>query len=264
MVKILNKINQNIPKKFDNGLIIYCGINIYGEEILEIIEPELKCSIFDYICHNKFKLEYLNILSKQCNGSIIFINGKETYIYNYKNDFVKVKHINGLLIKNHKKGGQSQKRFDKLAKESRVNYIKNVIDNLNNIKTVKNWIFGSSEMLDLLEKYKKLIYVNYSVGGFINFNRNTIYEKREEFKNYLVNINNNENIYKDILYYLETEPDYLDFDPANALDMKYFITKLDLGKELLNSEKHIILNKNSKYYEKLIAFDYIALKYFNY
>ena len=46
--------------------------------------------------------------------------------------------------------------------------------------------------------------------------------------------------------------------------MKWFITKLPLTKELLESDSNIKLISASKHYSRLNIFDYIGVKYFNY
>ena len=44
--------------------------------------------------------------------------------------------------------------------------------------------------------------------------------------------NENDKIYEKIIKYLDTNPDYLDFDPSNAPNMKWFITKLNLSENI--------------------------------
>lgn len=262
VIKILTKIKVNIGSKiFKNGIIIYCGVDNNNYEIFELIEPEYECNDFYYNCGKKFNTTYIDKYFSKNNGHIIFTSGNETIIYKYNGKFTKVKHINANLIKRHKKGGQSQKRFDKLAEESRMIYVTNIIDNLNTLNSDNNWIFGSQEILDMVLSRKKK--VDIKNGGFLNFNKTTINDTKK-FSQYLeISNNNNDDILKEMIYYLETGPDFLDFDMSNITNMKNFIIKDDhLYDEIKNSNKRIILNIDSKYYEKLYMFNYIGLKFY--
>jgi hypothetical protein len=263
VIRLLKKIQNNVLNSYKNGVLIYCGIDEYKKEIFEIIEPEVECNIFYYNCGNKFNTEFIKKFSKNYDGNIIFVNGNETFIYNYNGSFKKSKHINGNLVKRHKKGGQSQKRFERLAEESRIVYVNHIIDYLNELNSNKNWIFGSDEILNLILKNNNLK-VKLNNGGFLNFNNETINDT-DTFLNYLKLEDDDKNniIFEKIVFYLDTDPDYLDFEPNNFNEMKFFITKIK-DENMINSEKCLKLNTNNKYYERLHIFDYIGLKYYNY
>lgn len=264
--RLLTKISENIDvKKYQNGLFIYVGIDEFDKEIFELIEPNAKCDIFYYNCSNKFDTDTIKNYLETHSGSIVFANGKECIIYEHKNEFIKKKHINANLIKRHKKGGQSQVRFGRLAEESRTHYVSYIIDYLNQINTKNNWIFGSDEIVGMIMERKNEIYVPIKKGGFYDFDSTSINNTRHWLK-YLTELDDNINdkIYEQILYYLDTKPDFLDFDPKNANNMKWFITKLPLTNELLKSESNIKLISTSKHYSRLNIFDYIGVKYFNY
>lgn len=266
VTRILTKILENVDiKKYSNGVFVYAGIDEYKQEILEIIEPVMKLDIFSYNCSNKFDTDIIQKYLISYSGSIIFANGKECIIYEYVNQFIKRKHINANLIKRHKKGGQSQLRFSRLADESRVHYVSYIIENLNKITTSNNWIFGSDEITNMLFDRKNDIHIIVKKGGFVNFDINTI-GNTNFWLRYLTepDENKNDKIYEQIINYLDTNPDYLDFDPRNAENMKWFITKLELNDELLNLDKHIKLISTSKFYDRLNIFDYIGVKYFDY
>lgn len=266
VTRILTKILENVDiKKYSNGVFVYAGIDEYKQEILEIIEPVMKLDIFSYNCSNKFDTDIIQKYLISYSGSIIFVNGKECIIYEYVNQFIKRKHINANLIKRHKKGGQSQLRFSRLADESRVHYVSYIIENLNKITTSNNWIFGSDEITNMLFDRKNDIHIIVKKGGFVNFDINTI-GNTNFWLRYLTepDENKNDKIYEQIINYLDTNPDYLDFDPRNAENMKWFITKLELNDELLNLDKHIKLISTSKFYDRLNIFDYIGVKYFDY
>lgn len=182
--------------------------------------------------------------------------------------FVKIFRLNGNLIKRHNKGGYSANRFARIAEESRHIYIVRICDrlrefvnsNLSNKQEEQIWIYGSEEIVQMVLKSSqiKLIY-----GGFLNFNSNTISNIK-----YWLNIitksqeKNYDTQYKEILEYLECNPDILDFDPANKNEMKYFIEKKTYEQNKLNKQNQIPLITNSKYYAQLHLFEYIGVKFF--
>ena len=84
------------------------------------------------------------------------------------------------------------------------------------------------------------------------------------FNNYNTNDDSNEKIFEQIVKYLDTNPDYLDFDLKNVASMKWFITKLDLPENIMKSKSLLKLETKSKYFERLNIFSYIGVKYFNY
>jgi hypothetical protein len=100
-------------------------------------------------------------------------------------------------------------------------------------------------------------------GGFLNFNSNTIRNTRywleilikSDEKNYDL-------IYKEILEYLELNPDMLDFNPINKNKMKYFINVKHNQSDKLESNQ-IPLSMSSKYYSKLVIFEYIGVKFYD-
>jgi len=264
--KLLTKILEIVDiKKYPNGLFIYAGIDDFDTEIFELIEPIMKCDIFYYNCGNKFNIDIIKKYLESQSGSIIFANGDECLIYEYQNKFIKKKHITANLIKRHKKGGQSQLRFSRLADESRVHYVSHIIDYLNKISTKNNWIFGSAEILNMIMEKKNDIHIQIKRGGFYNFDSNSINNTSQWLK-YLTEVDSdsNDKIYEQITEYLDVNPDFLDFNPENASNMKWFITKLILPNEVIKLESKIELIPTSKYFSRLNIFDYIGVKYFNY
>ena len=133
------------------------------------------------------------------------------------------------------------------------------------IKTKNNWLFGSEEITSMIMEKQSLIYVPIKSGGFYDFDSKSIHNTNY-WLNYLKHIetNSNDKIYMQIINYLDTKPEYLDFDPVNASEMKWFITKLPLEDKLLNSSSNIKLIPESKYYSRLMIFDYIGVKFFDY
>ncbi len=228
---------------------------------MESIEPVIDIDNFIYSCSNKFITEHVNNYMKTLDGSIIFANGNECIIYEWKTKFIKKKFINANLIKKHKKGGQSSVRFSRLAEESRVQYVALIIDNLNQIKTKNNWLFGSNEILDMIFNKKDNIYVKIQNGGFYNFD-NTSINNQAYWLKYLEDNKNYNKYYEKILYYLDTNPDMLDFDINNKNDMEFFMINKDCKK--IDNNQIPFIQKDNKYYDKLYKFEYIGIKYYNY
>ena len=257
----LTNINFNIHYLL--GLFCFIGINEYGEEIIELIEPNIKLDLFYYSCSNKF---IINIIDKyikiDVDGAIIFVNGNECFGYKFINgQFVKIFGLNGNLVKRHKKGGFSANRFARIAEESRHLYIIRICDRLKELNSLNTiLIYGSDEMVEMTMKLSpiKLIY-----GGFLNFNSNTILNtkywleilSKSHEKNY-------DDKYEEILNYLAINPDILDFNPSNKDNMKYFFDKLSTDSNKFKSNQ-IPLISSSKYYSQLVLFEYIGVKYFD-
>lgn len=246
--------------KYENGLFIFAGFDEYDDFIFETIEPKVKSDLFIYDCSNRFKIDFVEKFMETYDGSIIFANGNECIIYNWMSRFVKKKHINANLIKRHKKGGQSSLRFSRLADESRVHYVTHIIDNLNDIKSKNNYIFGSDEILRMIMDRKDEINVNLINGGFYNFDQTSI-NNTEYWLKYFRHETLNDDIFEKILYYLETDPDHLDFNIESRELMDKYILNIN---DISTSDKKISLSKSSKYYAQLIQFDYIGIKYFSY
>lgn len=262
------------------GLIVFVGINEYGDEIIEFIEPTIKLDLFYYLCSNKFNVDIVvDYIDGQCDGIIVFVNGDECLCYKFdKGKWNKIFGLNGNLVKRHKKGGYSANRFARIAEESRHIYVIRICDKIK--ESIKNdvhpniWIWGSEEIIQMILTHAKShtdIKLNY--GGFLNFDSNTISNEK-----YWLNVINQkkscedmyESIYVEILEYLETNPNMLDFDPNNSNNMKYFLVinkkipnfNNDLVKECVKPNQ-IPINIKSKYYSKLAMFEYIGVKFYD-
>jgi peptide chain release factor subunit 1 len=263
VIKILTKINEYTKgNKYENGIFIWAGINEYNEFIFEKLIPEIENDKFIYNCSNKFVTDFVQDYMKKLDGSIIFANGNECIIYEWNYKFIKRKHIDANLIKRHKKGGQSSVRFARLAEESRMHYVTYIIDNLNKIKTENNWIFGSKEILDMIFERKKDIYINISNGGFYNFDDKSILNQSYWIQ-YLENKSTEKykKYYEKIIYYLDTNPDFLDFDINQKENMKFYMIK-EIKEDKMSDKKIPWIEITDKYYSRLNIFEYIGVKYF--
>jgi hypothetical protein len=267
VIRTLTRIGEKlktISLLKSKGLIIFAGTDNNSTEILEIIEPQLDLDIFSYKCQNKFNIEPIRKYFDSYSGSIIFANGDECIIYQMENTFKKFKHINANLIKRHRKGGQSQLRFSRLAEESRQIYITHIIDYLNQLQTQNNWIFGSEEIRQMIFEAKTKINIKISNGGFLDFNSSTINDTKR-WLSYLTDSGLNiakYDVFEKMVYYLDTNPDMLDFDQSNINYIEYY-TKTEPTKEDITNPKYINFDKSSKYYDRLRIFGYIGLKYYD-
>ena len=171
-------------------------------------------------------------------------------------------------MKRHNKGGFSANRFARIAEESRHLYVVRICDRLRELDTLNNWIFGSDEIVQMVLKQTPIKLNN---GGFLEFNSSTI-SNRKYWLEFLTLKENYEPKYKEIIEYLATNPDILDFDPKNKNSMKYFISVekktqsnfQEIGDKLKNNKNQIPLDISSKYYSQLFIFEYIGVKYYNY
>lgn len=271
LLSILNQRLSNINLNTHYGLGLFCfvGINEYGDEIIELIEPDIKLDLFYYSCANKFETHITTkYIGSNIMGTIVFANGDECLGYQFEQgQFIKIFGLNGNLVKRHNKGGYSANRFARIAEESRHLYVVRICDRLNELKNESDnrelniHIFGSDEIVEMVVKQSPIKLTN---GGFLNFNSNTIKNSK-----YWINILNksvekNYDVqYMEILEYLELNPDMLDFDPINKNTMKYYMEKKISEQTKLNSNQ-IPLIVSSKYYAQLMVFDYIGVKFYNY
>ena len=259
--KLQNVINPT-------GLFIFAGQTV-SNDIFEIIKPIIKLDIFIYRCEDRFDTTYIDKYMKSYCGSIIFANGDQTLIYIFDGSkFIKFKHITANLIKRQKKGGQSAVRFARLAEESRHHYVVYVADYINKLETETNLILGSNEIITMILGLGNRINPKLINCGFLEFNQSTILDTAK-WTELLANSNNNKinyiNVYKQMILYLDTKPDILEFDPENN-NIKYYIKKYPTKTDIMNS-KYIPMPiqdsfESIKYHSRLIIFEYIGLKYY--
>lgn len=242
-------IHNNVS---DNGIIICAGVNEFNKEIFEVFTPKIVLKQFYYNCSKHFVVDRFLNLFNDVSGYIIFANGDNCYIYKFDTLFVKIKSINANLIKRQKKGGQSALRISRLTEESRHNYVISIIDSINLLcRDSQPWIFGSSEIVKMVFQRSELL-VKLNNGGFLDFNSDTI-NNTNKWLQYLTTDTIDDTLLDEILLYLDTNPDMLDFNIDNKDKMKYYLTKDDLIK----------YNK-SKYFERVRLFEYIGVKYYSF
>lgn len=124
----------------------------------------------------------------------------------------------------------------------------------------KIWIYGSNE---IVEQILKTSSIKLFSRGFLNFNSNTIKNTKYWLEILTKSAEKNYDlIYKEILEYLELNPDILDFNPVNKNKMKYFIDVKNNQSDKLELNQ-IPLSMSSKYYFKLVVFEYIGVKFYD-
>ena len=100
-------------------------------------------------------------------------------------------------------------------------------------------------------------------GGFLEFNDDTIRDRRR-WTSYLEQSDEKENhsIFEKIIYYLDTDPDFLDFEPSQMNQMSNYIINDSRIPDI--SSRRITLERSSPYYVRLGIFPYIGLRYFRF
>lgn len=216
--RILTKLRELLPQQdMTLGLIVYCGIDEYEEEITKIIIPKIKLDLFYYNCGNKFITDIAEKYTNEYKGNIVFADGNNCIIYEFKSGkFIVKKRFDALLQKRQRKGGQSAVRIARLAEETRHMYVVKIIDNLNLLeRNCKTMLFGSNEITSMIMSMKTLL-CPVTYGGFLEFNTDTI-KNTQKWVQYF-NPDNEHNLYDDkykfIIECLDiTEKiDMLDFD----------------------------------------------------
>jgi peptide chain release factor subunit 1 len=130
------KVNQRLKlfkKPPQNGLVIFCGAipqNGSGSEKIEIyvIEPPDPVNLYYYRCDQKFHLDPLKeMLKEKETYGILVIDGNSTTIATLKGRTLKiVREFTSGLSGKHRRGGQSQRRFERLRETQVHDYYKRV------------------------------------------------------------------------------------------------------------------------------------------
>lgn len=252
------KISKLVNKK---GLFIFTGITETGDEIFEVIEPQLELETFYYECSKKFNIEIMEKYFRSYNGSIIFINGNECIIYRFDgSSFILHKHLSANIKNRQGRGGSSANRIARLTEISRDEYISRVIDNINTLDTSNNWCFGSSEMLDKLFDNKNCK-IELKRGFYCDFDINTIKETKKWIQ-FMITNEDYDTYYNEVLTFMQTKPDILVFNKLDDIDinrLKYIINNSDME---IKHNNVIKLLQTSKYYEKLKDFKIIGCYYY--
>ena len=264
--RILTKLSEILPQQdMTMGVIVYCGIDEYEQEIMNIIIPKIQLDIFYYNCGNKFITYIAEKYTTEHKGNIIFADGNKCIIYEFKyGKFIIKKQFDALLQKRQKKGGQSAVRIARLAEETRHMYVVKIIDYLNMLdRDCKTLLFGSNEITTMIMSMKTLL-CSVIYGGFLEFDTDTIKNARK-WIDYLDTKNDKiskyDDKYKMIIECLDfpEKLDKLDFSPEKINEMEFCLT-----------HDETVINRipfpqiGADYYDRLKIFEYIGVKYFNY
>lgn len=266
-------IESNIEKinlMNTNGLFIFSGITDLEEDIFEIIEPQLTNKMFYYNCGAKFITDIFESYYDDYNGTVIFIDGKECFIYKFNNsigNFEIFNHFDSRITNKHNKGGQSSVRFGRIADNICDKYIITIIKNLNKLSKFNNWIFGSKDIIDDLFERKNEIIVKINNGSYLEFNKDTIKDVRK-WISYMKQEEYYDDICKKILEYIDLNPDLLDFEiyMINCIEKYEYIIltpQHPFYDKIENSDKIIKLSQKSKFYGKLSIYLCIGKYYYS-
>lgn len=225
----------------DNGILIFVGIDKYGQELRHIIRPPNPIDEFYYKCTKRFETDrFEELFTTKPIGNIVFIDGNECIIYQFNGQWKKIKTINANLIKRQKKGGQSSVRFSRLAEESRAHYITHVVDVINQsiMSNQNNYVFGSREIKNMLLGASELKIKFKTDDMYHVFTADTIQEPY--FKSLMINPVFGENKKVDnIIELLQREPDYLLFTldeiDEHICDVEYILSIYIIVKIYLKS-----------------------------
>jgi len=118
-----------IPKIPDNGLVIFAGIDPdSGEQIHMVFEPPDPVPIFFYRTDKWFHIEFLEpmIEESEVYGIIIIERDQATLALLKPSGFVILDEIEDYIPGKHSKGGQSQRRFDRIIEQMVEDFYKKV------------------------------------------------------------------------------------------------------------------------------------------
>ena len=151
---------KEIPPK---GLLIYCGVTAQKNDLeyYEIIPP-LPVKKKLYMCDSIFHVEVLEEMLKVyfIYGIILLERDEATIGMLHGQSIELIKHIRSYVHGKHRKGGQSQRRFERLVEEAYEYHLKKVAEEANKI------------FLPLLDKLRGII-----IGG-PGFAKEDFYNKK--------------------------------------------------------------------------------------
>ncbi|MFW6008178.1 MAG: peptide chain release factor aRF-1 [archaeon] len=136
IINFLKKYSQNNNRKTNKkGLAIFCGDISEKEGKTDIqlywIEPSTPINSKIYKCDKSFVLHPLMQKQKEKIG-LIAIDSKEATIAKIQNNNINIlKQFESNVWSEHKKGGQSQQRFERLRDEELHNFFKTVSETVN-------------------------------------------------------------------------------------------------------------------------------------
>ena len=127
---------SKIPKVPDNGLVLFAGMNPdTGETITLMFEPPEKVPVFFYRTDKHFHVEYLQDMVSESNViGLLLVERDEATIGLLKGNRLEVvEELEGYVPGKHHKGGQSQRRYDRIIEQMVEDFYKRVGEHANRV-----------------------------------------------------------------------------------------------------------------------------------
>jgi len=125
-----------IPKVPDKGLVLFCGENMdTGEFIFMMFIPPSEVPVYYYRTDKYFHTEFLEEMVSESNiiGLIIVERDAATIGLLKGNRLVVLDELEGYVPGKHHRGGQSQRRFDRIIEEMVRDFYKQVGERVNQV-----------------------------------------------------------------------------------------------------------------------------------
>ena len=127
---------SKVPKTPDNGLVLFAGMNPdTGETVVVMLVPPEKVPVFFYRTDKYFHTEFLEDMVSESNvaGLVIIERDAATIGLLKGNRLEVVEELEAYIPGKHHKGGQSQRRFDRIIEQMVEEFYKKVGEHVNNI-----------------------------------------------------------------------------------------------------------------------------------
>ncbi len=127
---------SKVPKTPDNGLAIFCGEDMKtGEFICIMLIPPEKVPVYYYRTDKHFHTEFLEEMVTETNliGLLIVERDAATIGLLKGNRLVVVEELEGYVPGKHHRGGQSQRRFDRIIEQLVDEFHKRVGEHVNKV-----------------------------------------------------------------------------------------------------------------------------------
>ena len=128
-----------IKKPPENGIIIFCGaIDIGGDKTqmeTTVVEPPEPINIYKYHCNSTFFLEPLKdmLLEKKTFGLLVLDKREATAGLLIGKQITPMKHMTSTVPGKQGRGGQSQRRFERLREIAIADFYNRVADHANEV-----------------------------------------------------------------------------------------------------------------------------------
>lgn len=126
---------KNIPHVPETGIAIFCGMTQPNKVEYHLIYPPDTITIKLYVCDYRFHVEHLKEMleSKNRYGLVVVARGGATIAYVQGSKLQIIRDEDSFVPSKHKMGGQSQRRFQRLADEAAAAWYNKVAEMINKI-----------------------------------------------------------------------------------------------------------------------------------